>query len=202
MKKNFPSEDQFQRAVDVVRGGGVIAFPTETYYGLGVDINNDTGLKALYQLKQRATHKPLLVLIDDVLKLKDIVAEVPPPYEEIIRRFWPGPLTLIFPSAPWLLPTLVGLGKTVGVRISPNPVAMQLCRKLGKPVTATSANISGHSPARTKEKVLEVFGDAIDYILDGGETAGGECSTVVGLDNHKLKLIRPGQINFSTIISN
>ena len=201
MKNNSPSDQQFQRAIDVLRGGGIVAFPTETYYGLAVDIYNKKGVNALFQLKKRDYSKPILLLIDDRSMLQEIVAAVPKPYERLMRRFWPGPLTLIFPAASDLSSLLTGPANTIGVRISPHPVAMELCRKWGRPLTATSANISGREPAQTGDRVKEMFGDKIDYVLDGGETPGRKCSTVVGLDHQELTLIREGRIDFSEIIS-
>lgn len=202
MKNNSPTQEQFQRAIEVLRGGGIVAFPTETYYGLGVDIDNRKGVSALFKLKKRDPAKPILVLIGDCTQLRKITASVPKPYEKLICRFWPGPLSLIFPAAPSLTSLLTGSTKSIGVRLSPHPVASELCRKWGKPLTATSANMSGRPPAQTADMVKEMFGDKIDYILDGGKTTGGKCSTVIGLENQKLILVRPGRIDFSEIITN
>ena len=201
MNSNSPTQEQFQRAIKVLRGGGIVAFPTETYYGLGVDIDNQKGVNALFELKKRDPAKPILVLIDDCSQLPKITTAVPQPYEKLIRCFWPGPLTLIFPAAPNLTSLLTGSAKSIGVRLSPHPIAIQLCRMWGKPLTATSANISNQRPAQNAEMVKEMFGDKIDYILDGGQTPGGKCSTVVGLDNQELTLIRKGRISFAEIIT-
>ena len=199
MNRSFPNEHQFKQAIDVLHAGGIVAFPTETYYGLGVDIDNPEAVKALFHLKKRDPDKPILVLIDERSLLSKIVAAIPKSYEELIHRFWPGPLTLLFPVASDQLVFITGSTNTIGVRLSPHPVAMELCHQWGKPLTATSANISGCQPAETADMVREIFGDEIDYILDGGKTSGGKCSTVVGLDKGKLTLVRPGRINFLNI---
>jgi len=200
MNSGFPEQHQFELAIDVLHAGGIVAFPTETYYGLGVDIDNPQAVKALFRLKKRDPGKPILVLINDRSQLLDIVAAIPQPYEELMRRFWPGPLTLLFPAISDRLVFITGSTNTIGVRLSPHPVAMELCQQWGKPLTATSANISGWRPAQTADMVESMFGEEIDYILDGGKTSGGECSTVIGLDKGKLTLVRPGRIDFSEII--
>ncbi len=200
MKEKLPSEKEFENALDVLRGGGIIAFPTETYYGLGVDIFNETALHALFHLKSRDKTKPILVLVDDLSMLDGIVTEIPGPYEKLIEKYWPGPLTLIFPANPTLSSLITGATGTIGVRMSPHPVASQLCGRWGRPLTATSANLSGDNPASSAEMVKGIFGEKIDYVLDGGDTFGGKCSTVVGIDQQRLCCIRDGQIAFKDIL--
>lgn len=194
-----PSATGFKQAVAVLKAGGVVAFPTETYYGLAVDPRNEQAVESLFQVKGRVEAKPVLVLIVDPLDLSSLVREVPDEYERLIAKFWPGPLTLVFPAADGVSPRLLGGTGTIGVRISPHPVARRFCRAWGGPITATSANRSGWAPARTAEEVRRQFGDAIDLIIDGGETSGVAGSTVVGLDEGRLRLLRPGLIDFSLL---
>ncbi len=181
-----------------LRRGGIVAFPTETYYGLAVDPNCAPAVNKLFAAKQRVENKPLLLLIEDKEQLAGIVEEVPPLYVPLINRYWPGPLTLVFPAQTHVNKQITGDTGTVGVRISPHPLAQQLVRRMGKPITATSANISGCSPACSAAEVVEMLGDMVDYIVDGGPSDGGLCSTVVGIKNGRLCLFRRGRIELSS----
>lgn len=189
-----------ERAAVVLRQGGIVAFPTETYYGLAVDPFCESAIARLFQVKRRPAHKPLLLLIDRVEQLPEVAAAIPHQYQELMAKFWPGPLTLIFPANKDLPGLITGNTGTVGVRISPHPIARRLIRATGKPITATSANLSHLMPAKTAHEVLTMFQDKLDYILDGGETAAGLCSTIVGLDGGQLILIRRGQIDLDSAI--
>ncbi len=180
--------------MQVLRRGGVVAFPTETYYGLAVDPGNEAALQRLFQIKNRPAGKPLLLLIHDISLLDGLVTAVPDIYRPLIEKYWPGPLTLIFPAQPHLSAWLTGGTATVGVRISPRPEARALGRIFGEAVTATSANLSDQPSARSAPEVAVAFGSAVDFILDGGKTPGGRCSTVIGLRDGRLCLLRPGAI--------
>lgn len=188
------------RAVAVLNGGGVVAFPTETYYGLAVDPMNPLALNHLFSVKQRDISKPILTLVDDRDSLSSLVQEIPTLYGPLMDEFWPGPLTLIFPARV-NLPTLLTAGtSTIGVRQSSHPFARQLLRAFGRPITATSANISGHAAAVDAYEVKSQFGSKIDMVFDGGRTAGMAGSTIIGLDGDKLRFIREGAIPFKEII--
>jgi len=188
------------RAVAVLQGGGVVAFPTETYYGLAVDPFNPLALNHLFSLKQRNLSKPILTLVDDRESLSSLVQEIPPLYEPLMQEFWPGPLTLVF-KAKVNLPSLLTAGTaTIGVRQSSHPFARQLLRAFGRPLTATSANISGHPAAVDAYEVKAQFGRGIDIVFDGGRTPGSIGSTIVGRDDNELKLIREGHIPFTDIL--
>jgi len=188
------------RAVAVLNGGGAVAFPTETYYGLAVDPFNPLALNHLFALKQRNTSKPILTLVDDRESLFTLVQNIPPPYEALMNEFWPGPLTLIF-QARLNLPALLTAGtSTIGVRQSSHPFARQLLRAFGRPLTATSANISGHAAAVDAHEVKAQFGSRIDMIFDGGRTPGTIGSTIIGLDGDRLTLIREGVIPFEDLL--
>jgi L-threonylcarbamoyladenylate synthase len=187
-------DEKIRQAVQVIRQGGIVAFPTETYYGLAVDPANEASLQRLFQIKKRPAGKPLLLLVHDISLLDGLVSAVPDVYRPLIEKYWPGPLTLIFPAQPHLSTWLTGGTETVGVRISPRLEALALARIFGKAVTATSANLSDLPPARFASEVSDSFGSAVDFILDGGMTPGGSCSTVIGLRDGKLCLLRPGAI--------
>lgn len=185
------------QAVLHLRNGGIVAFPTETYYGLAVDPDNESAVAKLFKVKQRQRSKPLLLLIEKNEQLVSVVEEVPSEYLPLIDRFWPGPLTLIFKAKKSVCHLLTGNTGTVGIRVSPHHIAQSLVKKMAKPITATSANISGFLPAKTAMEVVEAFGDKVDYIVDGGETASGLCSTILGFKNRKVTILRHGQIDLS-----
>jgi L-threonylcarbamoyladenylate synthase len=196
----WPSADDFRRAAASLEQGGIVAFPTETFYGLAVDPFNEQAVNNLYRLKGRPLHKPFLVLIQDASQLPMLARSIPPPYERLMRDFWPGPLTLVFPAVSGLSTVLTGAGPGIGARISPHPVALAFGKMWGKPMTATSANRSGMEAACTASEVRQIFGEEIACTLDGGRTQGGMSSTVVGLEQGELRLIRAGVIDFSTLV--
>jgi len=194
-----PLEQDFQRAVTCLAQGKIVAFPTETFYGLAVDPFNEKALTALFSLKRRAKHKPFPILIQNKDQLADLTSEIPGAYKLLMKSFWPGPLTLVFPAGKGLSVTLTGGSGGIGIRISPHPVACKFGRFWKRPMTATSANLSGCAAARTAEEVLHFFGDEVACILDGGPTPGGMSSTVVGFKDGKLQLLRQGVIDFSAL---
>ena len=193
------SETAVTRAVAVLRQGGIVAFPTETYYGLAVDPFNSAALFRLFAIKKRETRKPILTLINTREQLLPLVRVIPEPFQTLMDRFWPGPLTLVFEGGPGLPPLLTGNTNTVGIRQSSHPVARQLSTFFGGAITATSANISGCDPAVIAGDIGLNFGTGIDMVIDGGKTPGGAGSTLVGIDKGQLQLIRSGVIPFAEI---
>lgn len=187
------------RAVAILRSGGIVAFPTETYYGLAVDPFNPRALDRLFAVKRRPRAMPILVLVSGVEQLDLLASELPPMYAGLIRRFWPGPLTLIFPALATLPAQLTGGTGTVGIRRSPLSAANRLLTAFGGPITATSANLSGRPAALTADEVHRVFGDRLDCILDGGATPGGSGSTLVGIRDADLHCLREGTIPFAQV---
>lgn len=191
--------EAIEHAAALLRAGGVVAFPTETYYGLAVDPFNPQALERLFRIKHRPRSLPILVLVEDVAQIARLSMQLTPMYRHLIARFWPGPLTLVCPALPILPPQLTGNTATIGVRQSPDPTATALLSAFGGPITATSANISGFPAAITAEEVARMFGDALDLIIDGGTTPGGAGSTLVRDTKGVLTLIRAGKIEFSEI---
>ncbi|WPD24403.1 MAG: L-threonylcarbamoyladenylate synthase [Candidatus Electrothrix scaldis] len=187
-------------AARLLRQGGLIAFPTETYYGLGVDPFNAQALQRLFAVKQRQTDKAILVLVADQAQVIDLVAEVPAVLQQLMHHFWPGPLTLVFPGRASLPTLLTGGTGNIGIRQSSHPFAARLLSTFGGPITATSANRSGAPPATTAAEVQESFGSEIDFILDGGTTPGGAGSTLVSCDQQQqLHCLREGAVPFGEI---
>ncbi len=184
-----------QLAADVLRDGGLIAIPTETYYGIAVDAFNESALERVFVLKKRPSVKPILVLIDHRDELEDLAREVPDPFLPLMDRYWPGPLTLVFPAKKALSPILTGGTGTVGVRVSSCPYPRAICRELKRPITATSANISGQPPARSYQDIVRYFGNTIDLVVDGGVSDHCPGSTVVSCAGNQVKVIRQGLVD-------
>jgi L-threonylcarbamoyladenylate synthase len=195
---SLPPTDEIRQALAVIRQGGVVAIPTETYYGLAVDPFNEKAVARLFALKKRPSAKPLLTLIAGMSHLALLTPEIPAVYLPLMD-FWPGPLTLVFPAHLSLSPLVTGQTGTVGARISSHPLAHYFVRALDQPVTATSANISGAPAAVTAAEVRQAFGRHLDFVIDGGRTPGGQGSTLVGLREGRLALIREGVISFAEI---
>lgn len=195
------SESDIVRAAGVIREGGIVAFPTETYYGLAVDPFNESALKKLFRIKNRPEVKPVLVLVSGQDELSRVTTAIPAIAQRLMDRFWPGPLTLVLPARKELSSYITGGTNTVGVRLSSHPVAMSLLKACGIPVTATSANKSNQSPAVTANEAKRIFGNQVDLVLDGGRTPGESSSTLVGFENSGIKCIREGRIPFQEIMS-
>ncbi len=187
-------QQRVEQAVRLLKRGRIVAFPTETYYGLAVDPYCKSAVRRLYQLKSRKADKPLLLLIENLDQLSTVVESIPHQFLPLIEKYWPGPLTLVFPAKMTLNTVITGNSGTVGVRISPHPVANALLTGMQGPLTATSANISGEPPAQTAAEVERIFGSSVDVILDGGQSAAGLCSTIVGLADDQLTILRKGQV--------
>lgn len=185
-------------AAEIIRKGGLVAFPTETVYGLGANALDPAAVQKIFETKGRPETSPLIVHVASVEMAREVVAEWPPLAEELARQWWPGPLTLVLAKKP-VVPDIVTAGlPTVGVRMPNHPIALALIEAAGVPVAAPSANrFTGLSPT-TAEHVKAAFGDAVP-VLDGGPCAVGIESTVVAIEGDKLKLLRPGMISLGEL---
>lgn len=184
----------FARASEILKSSGLIAYPTESFYALGVLAADKNAIKKLYALKQRPVDKPLPVIVGDMNTLSSIVKYVPFRAKELIEKFWPGPLTLILEAKDNVPVLLTGGGGKVAVRIPGESIALHLARALNFPITSTSANPSGNPPARDAAAVKNYFKDAIDLIIDGGDAPGGSPSTIVDATVTPLKVLREGSV--------
>ncbi|NLW60709.1 MAG: threonylcarbamoyl-AMP synthase [Firmicutes bacterium] len=182
------------RAATVLRRGGLVAFPTETVYGLGAVIYNRESVKKIFTVKGRPGDNPLIVHIYQWEQLMELAREVPETARILAQRFWPGPLTLVLPKKE-AIPVEVSAGlPTVAVRLPAHPVAQELLRQTGQPVAAPSANTSGRpSPTRSSHVIADLDGK-IELIIDAGPTGVGVESTVLDLTGPKLRILRPGGV--------
>ncbi len=183
------------KAVAILRRGGLVAFPTETVYGLGADARNPGALGKLYAAKGRPAAHPVIVHLADVSQLAQWAQDVPPAAATLAARFWPGPLTLILRRAPGVSDAVTGGQDTVGLRIPSHPVAHALLTKFGGGVAAPSANRFGRISATTSQHVTQEFGDSVDCVLEGGASEIGIESTIVAVTGERVVLLRPGHIS-------
>jgi L-threonylcarbamoyladenylate synthase len=192
------NDEALATAAGVLADGGIVVYPTETLYALGADAYNPLALRRLIELKARERGKPVAVLIGGVEMLRDLATEISPEAVTLMRRFWPGPLTLVLRAHASVAPALTGGGDGIGVRLSSHPLATALVRALGRPVTGPSANPAARRPPVRADEAWVYFGTRVDYYLDGGTLNGEPASTVVDL-RAGLKVIREGAVSVNEI---
>ena len=190
-------ENMIMETQKVLKGGGVIAFPTDTFYGLGANPYNTKAVDKIYSIKGRDPEKPLLLLIDSILKLAGLVEEISEASAKLIESFWPGPLTMLF-KPKHTIPKNITTG-LIGIRQPGNSITRKILAGLNYPLTAPSANISGEDPTTTAEQVKDRLGNKVNLILDAGVCRGGEPSTLVDTTQTPVRLVRAGAINFKSI---
>jgi L-threonylcarbamoyladenylate synthase len=193
------SQQDIDIALQALRDGEVVAFPTETVYGLGANAQHAEALRRIFELKQRPLTHPLIVHLDQARFLHRWAAEVPAVAERLADAFWPGPLTLVLPRAENVLDLVTGGQSTVAVRVPSHPLAQQLLTAFGGGIAAPSANRYGRVSATRPEHVREEFGDAVRVVLDGGESKIGLESTIVDCSSATPRLLRLGSITLSQL---
>ena len=189
-----PDPTVIERAAALLRAGSVVAFPTETFYALGAAALEAGAVKRIFEVKGRPEAKPLLILVDTPEMVDALVSAVSPRARELIARYWPGALTLVLRAGARVPSELTAGTGTVGVRLSPHPVARGLVRALGAPVTAPSANPSGLAPPTTAAEVRHYFDGAVALVLDGGPVPGGLPSTVIDATVDPPRVLRQGAV--------
>ena len=187
------------RALEILRNGRLLAFPTDTVYGLGALAFDGSAVERIYLAKNRPVEKAIPVLIWDASDLEKVSEDVPERTRALVSRFWPGPLTVLVPKK-LTLPASISATATVAVRVPDHPVARGLLRVAG-PMAVTSANISGRESPSTAREVLDQLDGRIDLIIDGGKTPGGVPSTLVDCSSHETKILRAGPITLAELLS-
>jgi len=192
------SETNLCRAVELLKQGGLVAFPTETYYGIAACAFLERPLARLCRLKERPEQSPFPLLVTGLAQSTSLVdkavfdLEV---FQRLSATFWPGPLTLVLDGNPSLHPSLLGPDRGVAMRVSSLPIAQRLCAELGRPITATSANFRGDAPPTTPTEIVRSgLSRDLDFILEGGQTAGGAPSSVLRLHRNRVELLRSGAV--------
>ena len=197
---NTDTDEIIKSAISVLSSGGIVAYPTETLYGLGVKYDDEQALKRLFGLKKRPMDKTVPIIIGSVEQLSVLAECVNNTAADLIARFWPGPLTLIF-RAQSGLNTYITSGRKVAVRIPGESFALRLVRSAGFPITATSANISGMPPARNAAMISGCFNEGIDLVVDGGGAQTIVPSTIVDVTESAPVILREGALNLSLLFT-
>ena len=194
-----PTDDSsINQAIATLKGGGVVAFPTDTVYGVGVDPFQPEAVRELYRIKGRPIDKPIPILVGSVADVERVAQNLPPAFARLATRFWPGELTLIV-EAKSLPPEITAGGDTVGVRMPDHPLALALLQRFGGAIATTSANKSDEPPATSAEEVRSELGELVDIILDGGPTTTRVASTVLDLSVSPPQIRRHGGISMDQL---
>jgi L-threonylcarbamoyladenylate synthase len=196
----LPTNDPLalRRAADLLRRGGLVAFPTDTVYGVGALVSDPRAIAKLYEVKERGVEKAIPILLGDPGELSQVAVGVSEMALRLAARFWPGPLTLVLPKQP-ALPEQISSQPTIGVRMPAHKDALALMHRTG-PLAVTSANLSGGANSLTAEQVMEQLGGRIPLILDGGRTPGGSPSTVVDCTRPEPYILRQGPVSLAEIM--
>ena len=190
-----PGDKQIQEAAWIIRQGGIVAYPTESFYGLGVDPTMEDGVERLFRVKGRKKDQPILLLVASTGVLSRLVKNITPEAHRLMDGLWPGGLTLVLAASERIPPAITaGTGK-VGIRISSHPAAALLVQAAGGIITGTSANLSGRPPCRFAEEVFQQLGSRVDMILDGGVTPGKNASTVLDVSENPPRILREGMVS-------
>lgn len=189
------SEKVITESLKILKNGGIVAYPTESFYALGVMANDEAALKRLYRLKKRPLEKAMPVIVGNDDILKSVVKSIPLQAEKLMKKFWPGPLTIVFDAEDSLPKLLTGSRDKVAVRIPGDSFALYLAKAANFPITATSANPSGKIPAQRSDEAIDYFGENIDLVVDNGKTRGGKPSTIIDVTVTPLRVLREGSIS-------
>ncbi|HEY7696185.1 MAG TPA: L-threonylcarbamoyladenylate synthase [Nitrososphaeraceae archaeon] len=195
LDKRQPQENIIRNASKLIRSGEIVAFPTETVYGLGANALNPTSVSKIFEIKGRPADNPLIIHVADMAMLESLVIKIPPKAQRIIKKFWPGPITLVLKKSKIVPEITTGGLNTVAVRMPKNKIARELIKKSGIPIAAPSANISGRPSPTTAIHVRDDLAGKIRLILDGGSTRIGIESTVIDMTRNIPVILRPGGIS-------
>lgn len=187
------------KAVEILEDGGLIAYPTETFYGLGVDAANEQAIEKIFTVKGRDFRNPIALIIGGPDDVNPLVKEVPEAAKKLMAALWPGALTIVFSASNNVSSLLTAGSGKIGLRLSAHPLARKLARKLGKPITATSANLSGAPECSEASAVITQIGHKIDAVVDGGKTPGGMPSTLVDITCDPPAILREGAVSRAII---
>jgi len=189
---------RLEDGIAALQAGELVVYPTETFYALGADASSSSALRRLFRVKRREPGRPIGLIAADSAMAFSVAREIPINARRLADAFWPGPLTLVLPARENVAPELAG-PDGVGVRVSPNPVARALTAGIGRPITATSANLNGEAPASTLEQARAGLGEKVKVYFEGGKLTASAPSTVVAVSGSGWKMIRVGAISESQI---
>lgn len=195
-----PEPEEIEKAAKYILSGDVIAYPTETIYGLGAEVFNRKAIKKIYDLKSRDYGLPIAILVSNMQMLRELVTHIPERAQALMRRFWPGPLTILFEVNETFPKSLATNTGKVGVRISSHPIVAALVSRVGRPITTTSANLSGFPPSLHVKHIQKYFGNKLPCVIDGGECEPSRGSTVVDVTEETMRIIREGATSAEEVI--
>jgi L-threonylcarbamoyladenylate synthase len=201
LNHDHPEPEIIQRAVNVIKQGGIIAFPTRCLYGLGADAFNAAAVDRIFKIKQRSFQKPILILIAQRIRLRRLVSNVSTTAARIMDHFWPGRMTLVFEAADSVPRHLTAGTAKIGIRLPGHPVAAALVNSLGRPLTGTSANLSGRPGCRRIDDLDPQIIQHLDIFLDAGPLKGGAGSTVVDVTQDMPRILREGEVSTKEILT-
>jgi L-threonylcarbamoyladenylate synthase len=188
-------QKQVEQGISILKQGGIVAFPTDTVYGLGAAVNLPQAVARVYEVKERPKNMPLPLLLADKSQIEEVAEPVPPIAWLLAAKFLPGGLTIVLFKSKSVPDTVTGGGKTVAIRIPAHPIPLALIRGVGTPIVGTSANLSGKPSALTAEEVYAQLDSKVDLIIDGGRCPGGRESTIVDLTSETPIILREGAIS-------
>ena len=191
----LPIQQQVERGVSILKQGGIVAYPTDTVYGLGASANLQSAVERVYQVKERPRNMALPLLLANIPQISEIAEPVPQVAWLLARNFLPGALTIVLPKSKAVPDFIAAGGMTVAIRIPAHPVPVALIEGLGVPIVGTSANLSGKPSTLTADEVHSQFGDRIDLIIDGGRCSGSKESTIVDVTGETPVVLREGAIS-------
>jgi L-threonylcarbamoyladenylate synthase len=201
LNHEHPERQIIQRAVNVIKQGAIIGFPTRCLYGLGADAFNAAAVDRIFKIKQRSSQKPILILIAQRIQLKRLVSNVSTTAARIMDHFWPGGMTLVFEAADSVPHHLTAGTAKIGIRLPGHPVAAALVNSLGRPLTGTSANLSGRPGCRRIDDLDPQIIQHLDIVLDAGPLKGGTGSTVVDVTHDMPRILREGEVSGKEILT-
>ncbi len=194
-KPSLDIQQQIERGISILKNGGLVAFPTDTVYGLGACVTLPQAIERIYEVKERPRNMPLPLLLADKAQVTEVAETVPPIAWLLINHFWPGGLTIVLPKSNSVPDFITAGGTTIAVRIPAHPVPIALIKGLGTPIIGTSANLSGKPSPLTADEVCAQLGNKIDLVINGGRCPGGKESTLVDVTGKAPVILREGAIS-------
>jgi L-threonylcarbamoyladenylate synthase len=193
--------NSISQASHILQSGGLVAFPTDTLYGLGADVFNEKAIEKLYQLKGRSPYDGVPVLIATLTDLESLISEIPQILEAFVRDFWPGSLTLVLVKGPLVPDVVTGGLETIAIRMPDHPIPRAIIMDYGQPITGTSANRSGGSAPMIAQDVRDQLGQEVDLVIDGGRCRKGQASTILDLTGESPVVLRQGAVTLDELRS-
>ena len=195
-----PDRRIVSEAAEAILRGGVIAFPTDTFYGLGCSLMDPAAVDMLYRLKRRPQNLAVISLISDPAEVEALASDIPDVASTLMKRFWPGPLSIVFRASIVVPAACRGPKETIALRYPQHPLSLALVHALGGPIVASSANLSGQPPAKSAEEVIRAFGNQLDLVLDGGPSQAVVPSTLVDVTSGRVEVLRAGAVDVGAYV--